>query len=28
MLEDRLAVAGLDVLGNIPRPMGDVFEDD
>ncbi len=28
VLEDRLAVAGLDVLGDIPRPIGDVFEDD
>ncbi len=25
-LEDRLAVAGLDVLGDIPRPLGDVFD--
>ncbi len=28
VLEDRLALAGLDVLGDIPRPMGDVLEED
>lgn len=28
VLEDRLAVAGLDVLGDIHRPTGDVLEED
>jgi len=28
VLEDRLAVAGLDVFGDIPRPIGDVFEEE
>ncbi|MGI8777215.1 MAG: hypothetical protein ACR2LJ_07470 [Acidimicrobiales bacterium] len=28
VLEDRLAVAGLDVMGDIPRPSGDVLEED
>jgi len=28
VLEDRLALAGLDVSGDIPRPMGDVLEED
>ncbi len=28
VLEDRLALAGLDVLGDIPRPIGDVLEED
>ncbi len=28
VLDDRLAVAGLDVFGDIPRPIGDVLEED
>jgi len=28
VLEDRLALAGLDVLGDISRPTGDVLEED